>query len=185
MTSRWTMITLLLSGSVSLSAAVAAPTAIAPGLGATDSDFSKLPTFINSDALTLLSKERRFIYKGNVTVTQGDMTLTAQEMEGTYSEDNRIQVLTARTQVTILKGPGIKATGEKAVYTADKSILTLTDNPAIDQEGSTLTADVIKVFLNENRSIAEGQVRMKLKEKSTAKAPPAAPAEVPPPAPKK
>jgi len=182
---RWILPLLLLSYITPLSVALAAPTAIAPGFGATDGDFSKLPTFINSDALTLLSKERRFVYSGNVTVTQGDMTLTAHEMEGTYSEDNRIQTLTAKTQVTILKGPGIKATGEKAVYTADKGILTLTDNPAIDQEGSTLTADVIKVFLNENRSVAEGQVRMKLKEKAAAKAPPAAASEAPAPAPKK
>ena len=153
-------------------AATAAPKEL--GLGTKNEDFSKLPTFISSDTLSLNSKDRTFVYSGNVTVTQGDMTLTAQEMEGNYTEENRIQVITAKNQVTIVKGPGIRATGERAVYTADKGLLVLSENPAVDQQGSTLTADVIKIFLNENRSVAEGQVRVKLKEKTAAASQPAA-----------
>jgi lipopolysaccharide export system protein LptA len=124
-------------------------------------DFGKLPTNISSDTLTLNSKERVFTYKGNVTVTQGDMKLVSKTLDGTYDEENRLEQLTAKGNVEITK-QDIKATAQLAVYDAKSGIVTLTDNPQLQQKESILTADRIKVFLNENRSQAEGSVRVTL-----------------------
>ena len=129
---------------------------------ALDRDFGDLPTYIKSDTLTFKSKERNFVYSGNVEVTHGDMILTADSLEGNYSEKNEIQNLTAHKNVTIIKGEQMRATGEQAIYDKASETMVLTDNPELQQNGSVLTADRIRIFMKENRSVAEGQVRVKL-----------------------
>jgi lipopolysaccharide export system protein LptA len=124
-----------------------------------DTSFSKLPTNISADTLTLNAKSRVFTYKGNVTVTQGDLTLVAKVLEGNYTDKNQIQKLVARGDVAITK-QDIQATSQQAFYDARDATITLTDNPQLQQGESMLTADRIKVFLNENRSQAEGSVRV-------------------------
>lgn len=124
-----------------------------------DKDFGKLPTNITSDTLTLNAKSRIFVYKGNVIVTQGDMTLTSKVVEGNYNEQNQIQKIIAKGDVVITK-QDIKATSQLATYDAVSSIVTLTDNPQLQQGESVLIADRIKVYLNEDRSQAEGNVRV-------------------------
>lgn len=124
-----------------------------------DDGFGKLPTNITSEALTFNAKNRIFEYKGNVIVTQGDMRLTAKTLEGTYSEQNQLQKLVAKGDVLITK-QDIEASGQVATYDAVASIITLTDNPQLQQKESILRADRIKIFLNENRSQAEGDVRV-------------------------
>lgn len=124
-----------------------------------DSSFGKLPTNITSDSLTFNAKNRVFAYQGNVQVTQGDMRLTSKTLEGTYNEKNELQKLVAKGDVLITK-QDIQATGQIASYDAVASIVTLTENPQLQQQESILRADKIKIFLNENRSQAEGDVRV-------------------------
>jgi lipopolysaccharide export system protein LptA len=128
-------------------------------------DFGKLPTYIKADSLTLKSQERYFTYTGNVEVRHGDMTMTSDTLEGTYSEKNEIQQLTAKSNVVITKGDNIRASGQKALYEAGPAMVTLTEGPELQQNQSILTADAIKIFLKENRSVAEGTVRLKLVKK--------------------
>lgn len=154
------------------------------GDSAVDKDFGKLPTNITSDTLTLNAKNRVFVYKGNVVVTQGDMKLTSKLIEGTYSEQNQIQKIVAKGDVVITK-QDIKATSQLATYDAVSAIVTLTDNPQLIQGESALIADRIKVFLNENRSQAEGNVRVTFVKKdapASAAAQPTAAAALPTPA---
>lgn len=126
------------------------------------------PTYIESASLTLRSQDRTFIYTGGVKVTRGDLTLTAQELEGNYTEQNEIKILTAKKNVVIIKGDSIRASGERAVYDAATAIVTLTENPQVTQGESQLLADIIKIYVNEDRSEAEGNVRMKVvKEAAT------------------
>ena len=123
---------------------------------------SKEPTFIESKNLTLDSEKRVFTYTGGVSVKQGEMTLKADSLQGTYTEANEIQKLEAHGNVDITKGLDMHATSEKAVYDTKNEIMTLTDNPEITQKGSTLSADIVKIFVKENKSVAEGSVRMKV-----------------------
>jgi len=129
------------------------------GNTAKDKDFGQLPTNITSDTLSLNAKDRVFVYKGNVVVTQGDMTLTSKVVEGNYNDQNQIQKIVAKGDVVITKQE-IKATSQLATYDAVSSIVTLTDNPQLQQGESVLIADRIKVYLNEDRSQAEGNVRV-------------------------
>jgi lipopolysaccharide export system protein LptA len=124
-----------------------------------DDSFGKLPTNITSDSLAFNAKDRIFAYTGNVQVTQGDMRLTSKTLEGTYSEKNELLKLVAKGDVFIAK-QDIQATGQIASYDAIAAIVTLTENPQLQQKESILRADKIKIFLNENRSQAEGDVRV-------------------------
>ncbi len=123
------------------------------------------PTFINSESLTLKSKDKIFEYNGKVEVKHGDLTLTSDALEGKYDDQNQITSMVARSNVLIIKGEKLRATSQKAVYDKASETLTLTENPQIEQDGSLLNADLIKILLKEDRSIAEGSVRVKLLNK--------------------
>lgn len=125
--------------------------------------YKKEPVYIRSDTVTLKGTERVFTYQGNVETKQGDFRVLSSELQGTYTEQNKIKELIATKNVTIRKAD-IVATSERAVYDAATGVVTLTENPELQQIGSVLTADIIKIFLDENRSTAEGTVRVKLKQ---------------------
>jgi lipopolysaccharide export system protein LptA len=87
------------------------------------------------------------------------MKLTSRLIEGSYTEANEIQKIVARGDVVITKQE-IRATGQTAVYDAVGGVVTLTDNPQVQQGESVLVADRIKIYLKEDRSQAEGNVRV-------------------------
>ena len=120
------------------------------------------PIYIKSDTLTLNNLERHFTYSGSVEVKQGDLTIYCQNLDGSYDEKNQIQELIATKQVQIIKGPEIRANGGRATYNKATETLILTENPEMLQNNNVLSADLIRIFLEENRSSAEGQVRVKL-----------------------
>lgn len=142
------------------------PSSTSAALGGLQQNIGKLPTFIKADSLSLKSDSRTFTYSGNVEVSQGDMKMTAQTMEGNYDENNKIKQLMAKGNVLITKGPQIRATGERAIYDAATETVVLTENPELQQDGSILSADRIRVYLSENRSVGEGTVRVKLIQKN-------------------
>lgn len=125
----------------------------------------KLPTYVSAEKLTVDNVKRVFEYSGDVEVIQGDMLLTCKRLDGTYSEQHQIQTMTALEDVMITKGENIRASGNRADYDGVARTMVLTENPELQQQGSILTADRVKVFLDENRSVAEGNVRMKLVNK--------------------
>jgi len=137
--------------------------------GMLDADFNKEPTFIKSTSLLLKSGERVFEYTGSVEVIQGDMTLTCDALEGFYDEHNQIDQLIAKSNVVITKGENIRATSERAHYERATETITLTESPELQQTDSVLTADLIRIYLQEDRSVAEGQVRVKLVNKEDGK----------------
>jgi len=125
-------------------------------------DFQSQPVFINSDSLTLKAQEQVFSYKGNVEVLQDDMNLKSDSLDGRYGDDNQIIELVAVGNVVITKGKDIKARSERALYDAQSQTLILSENPELEQRGSILTAEIIRIFLEEDRSVAEGEVRVRL-----------------------
>jgi lipopolysaccharide export system protein LptA len=120
------------------------------------------PTTITSNLLSLQSKDRTFHYSGNVVVVQGDMKLTCDQLSGTYTEKNEIQAMTAKSNVVIVKGEEIRALSERADYDPQTSIVILKENPRLIRGGSELQSDVIRVYLDTEKTVAEGQVQMKI-----------------------
>lgn len=130
-----------------------------------DQKQQKAPTYVSAEKLTVDNIKRVFEYSGDVEVIQADMILTCKRLVGTYSQDNQIQTMTAYEDVMVTKGETVRASGNRADYDGVARTLVLTENPELQQQGSILTADRVKVFLNENRSVAEGSVRVKLANK--------------------
>lgn len=129
-----------------------------------DKDFGEKETVVTANKLLLLSDKRKFTYTGNVKVVQGDMVLHSKKLDGDYTAENKIEQMIAREDVVIEKGQNIKAKGAKAVFTEREKTLVLTGNPEILQGKNILTADKITIFLEEDRSVAEGQVFVKVLE---------------------
>lgn len=125
-----------------------------------------LPTYIKSNSLQLNMKERIFTYTGSVEVKQGDLTMYSDSLTGHYDENDQIQEMLAKDNVLILKGANIRATGGQATYNKAQDTLLLTENPELTQDKSILSADAVRIFLSEDRSIAEGKVRVKLVEEN-------------------
>jgi lipopolysaccharide transport protein LptA len=123
---------------------------------------NKEPTYIKSDMLKLDMKARTFIYTGSVEAKNADMTIYCDKLEGNYNEQNQVEQLTALKNVLVLKGETIRATGGRGVYSRAADTVVLTENPELIQSGNVLTADAVTINLTENRSSADGRVRVKL-----------------------
>lgn len=132
-----------------------------------EADFENAPTYIKAEQMTLSTSKRVVEYRKNVELIHEDMTLTCNRLEATYSTENVIQKITARDNVFIIRDEGTQARSELAVYDKATETITLTINPEIQENGSIVNADTIRIFLKEDRSEAEGEVRVKLVQKST------------------
>ncbi|MCB0359964.1 MAG: hypothetical protein KDD44_10015, partial [Bdellovibrionales bacterium] len=86
-----------------------------------------------------------------------------------YTEQNRLSRVVCEQNVVITKGPGMRATSEYAVYDVPRSQVVLTESPELLDQGNALPADKVTLFPDEDRSLAEGNVRVKvIKEEENA-----------------
>lgn len=123
---------------------------------------SKEPTIITSNQLELDTENRKFRYFGKVSVKNAETTLTCDSLVGNYSLDHKLENLVATKDVVIIKGAEMQAKSQKATFDNAKQIVTLSENPELIQNQSQLNADTITIFLKENRSSAQGNVRVKI-----------------------
>lgn len=123
---------------------------------------SKEPTIITSNQLELNSEDRTFRYFGKVTVKNAETTLTCDSLAGNYSLDHKLENLVATKDVVIIKGTEMQAKSQKATFDNANQIVVLSENPELIQNQSQLNADIITIFLKENRSSAQGNVRVKI-----------------------
>jgi lipopolysaccharide transport protein LptA len=134
-------------------------------------DFQNAPTYIKSAEMTLRSEERKVEYRKNVEVLHEDLQLTCDRLEALYTEKNTIDKIYAYDNVFITREEGTQARSEHAVYDQATEIITLTINPEVQENGSVVTADTIRIYLKEDRSEAEGAVRVKLVEQKDEASP--------------
>ena len=121
-----------------------------------------VPLYIKSDSLSLDSKSRIFTYKDNVEIVRGDVRITADRMIGRYNEKNRLEVIVCEDSVVVTKGEDLRASSNRAVYRFSSSTVELTEEPELARDGNVLAADKITIFVDEDRSEAEGNVRVKV-----------------------
>lgn len=123
---------------------------------------SDSPVYIKSDTLDLNSKSRIFSYRGNVEVKRDDLTITAKVVDGYYTGDNKIEKMVAKENVVITRGEGLRSVSNRAIYKVDANIIELTEKPELFKDGSVLAADKITIYVKEDRSEAEGNVRVRV-----------------------
>lgn len=125
----------------------------------------KDPIHIRSHDLEFFYEEKRIQYRGNVVVTQGDMTLKSDVLTVLYEEPTptasdatarqRLKHIVAEGHVEITSGAR-RATSRRAVFNEKKRTVTLRGNAVLQEGPNQVKGDIVTVFLDENRSIVKG-----------------------------
>lgn len=130
------------------------------------------PILVRSRVLEFRYDEQRITYKGDVVVTQGDVTLKSDLLTVTYEEPvpekatasatatkaasrQRLKEIVAEGNVEITTG-NRRATGKKAVFDEAGRTVVLSGNAVLQENGNQVTGERVTVFLDEKRSVVEG-----------------------------
>ncbi len=130
---------------------------------------SEGPVFIQSDTLSLNSKERIFTYKGNVKIKRADVEITTDIMVGKYAENQELETIVCQGNVVVTRPPETRATSNRAFYNLKSGKIELTENPELARGSNVLVADKIIMYVDEDKSEAEGNVRVKVIKTDEAK----------------
>jgi len=126
-------------------------------LGALSFTTSRDPIAVSADAMEFDYRSRVLTYKGSVVVTQGDMKLESKRLTVALDDhaENRIKEVVADGQVRLSKGTRW-ATGGHAVFDQAHNLVVLSDNAELHDGPNEVRGDVVKVYLDEQRSVVEG-----------------------------
>lgn len=146
---------------LALGLALAAPplTAQEAGIsfGGLKTDISQ-PVQVTADSLTVNQSDGQALFSGNVTVTQGDMVLTAAQVSIRYGSDNRtIAALHAEGGVSLEAG-GDKAQADSADYLPDTGELTLLGNVMLTQGAAAMSGQKLVLNLETGLGTMSGRV---------------------------
>lgn len=113
--------------------------------GGLKADISQ-PVQVTADSLSISQADGQAMFSGNVTITQGDMVLTAGVVSIRYGADNRsIAALHAEGGVTLTAGSD-GAQADSADYLPDTGELTLMGNVRLTQGAASISGQ--KLVLN-------------------------------------
>ncbi|WP_240453720.1 lipopolysaccharide transport periplasmic protein LptA [Chachezhania antarctica] len=155
---RWDsgLVALCLSLCLCLSPVAATAQSMAFGSAPTTQD---QPVDITADTLDIDQNTGRAVFSGNVLVIQGDMRLSAKEVEVTYSEArSEIERVEATGDVVLVSGPD-EAESQKAVYTPESGMVTMTGDVLLTQGQNAVTSQEMTVDLVKGTAQLSGRVR--------------------------
>ena len=118
-----------------------------------------LPVEVTSDQLNVNQADGTAIFTGSVLVVQGEMRMTAAEVQVDYTEDGkRIARIHATGGVTLTNG-GEAAEGQEAVYTIDTGMVVMTGEVLLTQGSSAISGKLLTVDLGTGTGVMEGRVQ--------------------------
>lgn len=117
-----------------------------------------LPVEVTADQLAVNNADGKAVFTGNVKVIQGEMTLTAVEVQVNYgAELGDIEELLASGGVNVTN-LGDTATSRDAVYTIDSGVIVMTGDVVLTQGPSTMNGQTLTINLKDGTGIMEGRV---------------------------
>ena len=134
------------------------------------------PIDIRSQRLEFLYAEKRVQYQDGVVATQGEVTLTCNLLTVSYEEptesdgtppaasttsQQRLKEIVAEGDVRLESESGY-ATGRQLVFDQIKRTVTLSGDAVLHEGANQVSGDRVIVYLDERRSVVEGQARMRL-----------------------
>jgi lipopolysaccharide export system protein LptA len=144
------------------SAAVAQGTAISLGNG----QDSNAPVEISADTLELNQENGNAVFSGGVEIVQGDMRLTAERVEGTYSDEagdgSEIVAMRATGGVNF-EGGGEVAESLEAIYDPEAGRLRMMGDVILTQGRNALAAETLDMDLETGNGVLSGRVRAVLR----------------------
>lgn len=118
-----------------------------------------LPVEVNADQLSVDQTNGRAVFSGNVIVTQGDMRLTAGQIEVIYAEGTTgIERLEATGGVTLVS-PQDAAESREAIYTIDSGMVVMTGAVLLTQGDAAISGERLTVNLKDGTGKMDGRVR--------------------------
>jgi len=120
------------------------------------------PVEIQSQQLEIMQQENKSIFSGNVVATQGEMTLSADELCVFFADENQIDRLEAVGHVRFSQLDRI-ATSEKAIFHQLTGVLLLLGNATVQQGGNLVSGNEITFYVKENRSVVKGSSQQRVK----------------------
>lgn len=115
------------------------------------------PVTVDADQMEFDYKAMVLTYRGNVVVTQADMTLRSNTLRVTLAREGpqRAKEVVAEGDVRIDAGDR-HASGGRAVFDDGKRTVTLSDQARLNDGPNQVAGDRVVVFLDEQRSVVEG-----------------------------
>jgi len=121
-----------------------------------------LPVDIQSDELTVNQDDQTAVFSGNAKVVQGGLTLSADKISISYSEDGaEIETVTANGNV-MFSNSAETATAEQAIYTVQSGELTMQGGVLLIQGPSQISGNTLSMNILTNIAEMSGNVRTKL-----------------------
>ncbi len=120
-----------------------------------------LPVHITADRLTAFDKKGIYIFDGNVVAKRGDITLKADRMKVIKNlKTGQISKVICTGNVVITKEDK-KATGDKAIYEANRGIVTLIGNAKVVSDKNNIEAYRIVYYLNKDYVVSQADNKTK------------------------
>ncbi len=131
------------------------------------------PIIIHSNTLEFDQEKKLVVFEGKVRAKTEGMVIDCQKMlvyylgsptkKKTNVESSRIDKIIALGDVIINRFDGGVARAGKAVFYQNEEKVVLTENPFIQQGPDYVEGQRIIIFLNERRSIVEGNEKKRVK----------------------
>lgn len=120
---------------------------------------SDLPVEVTADSLSVNQNDGSAVFSGNVSISQGDMKMTADKVDVHYhAESQGIARLVATGDVLLIQGQDI-AEAQAADYNIDNGTVRMTGDVTVVQANNTITADEMIVNLTDNTAQMHGRVK--------------------------
>jgi lipopolysaccharide export system protein LptA len=118
------------------------------------------PVTIGARELEFDYRTRTLTYRGEVVVTQGDLTLTSDLLRVTLDEAARdaIREVVAEGNVRVTQGARM-ASGGRAVFDQQRRTVVLTEDAILRDGPNEVAGERVVVYLEEQRSVVEGGQR--------------------------
>jgi lipopolysaccharide export system protein LptA len=117
-----------------------------------------LPVEVTADSFSVNNADGTAIFSGEVRVTQGEMVLSAAEVQVNYApEGQAISQLVASGGVSVTNLADA-AKADSAVYTIDSGVIVLSGNVVLTQGPSSMQGQKLTINLKDGSGIMEGRV---------------------------
>lgn len=119
------------------------------------------PIDFSADRIEVQDRADRAVLSGNVSVTQGDLTLTAARLTVAYtggitSGNPDVNRLDASGGVTV-KSPSETARGDFATYDLNRRLITMIGGVTLNQGNNVLRGGRLVIDLSSGRSVLDGR----------------------------
>ncbi|WP_319466969.1 LptA/OstA family protein [uncultured Pseudodesulfovibrio sp.] len=125
-------------------------------------DPSRMPVKISSDRMTYDETGKVVSFVGNVVAEHGELTLWSEKLSAFFASKSNKQFsadsvdrIVAEGNVRVKKGT-TEGTCGKLTYLVGKQLLKMENNPLLQDGPNSLTGEVIKFHVRENRSEVVG-----------------------------